>query len=98
MTRKQFDAATQENWGGRGMASDERDSYRWKRMRRELPQVAEHDYIALRAKVMARRNSQYSRLLDGRMPTLGRGTIFRAWAEARRGNNRSLLGPSILFH
>jgi hypothetical protein len=93
MTRREFDRANKENWGGPGMATDEREFYRAKRFLFSPPQHREHDYIALRAQSMRRRN----RLQGDTLATLDQATIFRAWAVARRDRGADLLGASVLF-
>jgi hypothetical protein len=67
MTRREFDAATRENWGGPFMASDERARYREDRF---LPDLLERD-----PDLLARR-AAYSRR-DG-IPALSRGSRFCA--------------------
>ena len=96
MTKREFDAATKENWGGR-MASDERCSYRERRMREHNgcgaygPSCAPTDYITRRANEMARTRA-------GRYPwepvlaTLGIGSRFRAPQAWAAQTGRSMLG------
>ena len=71
MTRRDFDAATRENWGGPFMASDERAAYRAAR-HRDAPGV---DRLAVRAAYLRRR---------GRSP-LWIGSPHRAPALYRAG-------------
>lgn len=70
MTKREFDAATQENWGSRCMASDERMRYRDRRGHRP----AREDFLARR---------MVERLPH--LPTLALGQKWRSVAAYRAG-------------
>lgn len=97
MTKREFDAATKENWGGRGMASDVRCSYRERRMREHDgcgaygPRCAPSDYIARRAWEMQRvRRLRYP--WEPALATLGVGSKFRAGQAFAARQGWPLLG------
>lgn len=87
MTRREFDQATKENWGGR-MASDERASYRERRLLEhgsgpafgDWKPYGPDDYLARRAAKM-RRLRAWRYPWDKPLPTLGIGSPF--WAPQK---------------
>lgn len=91
MTKREHDAATKENWGGKGMASDERWSYR---RRRGVYLTAPRDYIAERAAYMAWRNHPSAIGRDGFLPTLGIGSRYRVPQAYRARTGAPLLTRS----
>jgi len=74
MTKREFDAATKQNWGGPFMASDERETYR---ETRSLPPRGE------RSSDLLARREEYSRRSG--IPALSRGSRFCAPALYRAG-------------
>lgn len=79
MTKREFDAATRENWGGPFMASDEREAYRAERLRGDRDEVLRP---GPRGDLLARR-AAYSRATG--IPALSRGSKFCAPALYRAG-------------
>lgn len=97
MTRREFDRATRQNWGGR-MASDERQAYRRERLLPAFgcPALAPclagwtRDYIAERAaQVAALRGARYAH--ESILATLGRGSQYRAPQAYRAASGKPLL-------
>lgn len=85
MTRREFDKLTKETWGKGSMASDERRSYRARRMI-----TTGDDYIARRAARMAYlRSVRYPH--EPVLATLGIGSPFRAVAVLRRALKSPML-------
>lgn len=77
MTKQEFDAITKENWGYRGMASDERRHYRQRRLR-DVGGI--ESFIEIRA----RERLNY-------LPTLAIGQKWRNVAEYRLRHHLPLL-------
>ena len=98
MTRRDFDDATKQNWGGPCMARDERASYRASRHREHngsgvhAPTSTRLGLLERRAAWHAWRNSAYGVLVDGYLPTLAIGSKWRNVAAGRRAAGSRLLG------
>lgn len=79
MTKRDFDALTKQNWGGRGMASDERDGYRWTR---QLPLYGSGAYAATWTRDRLAERAAWRRR-NPTLATLDLGSPHRAPAEWR---------------
>lgn len=100
MTKREFDALTKENWGGKGMARDERCNYRERRMLKHNGSGAHEptdtavDYLAEREheiRYLRRIRDWHEPLL----PVLGIGSRWRAPAAWRAKKGQTLLTGRI---
>jgi hypothetical protein len=110
MTRREFDLETKRNMG-KGLARDEVDAYRLTRMREtwgsgaRAPVRWPSDYIADRARDMARRNRcvvdgagvRVYLDRDGFLPTLGRGSKYRFPQQHRAATGAPLLDARVWY-
>jgi hypothetical protein len=84
MTKREFDALTKQNYGAH---MGHRTEYKRARGR-----VVADDKVTLRCWEMARRNNRFGVLLDGFLPTLGKGSRHRNIALYRASKGIPLLG------